>query len=199
MGKAEVRRNDRKLGRKLQVVTGWALLIAGMGIFFDSAASRITFPTLLAPIITPAGADNGSIGLIPAYLGLTIGMICFPFVVYKASGIWPGLVTGAGVVGMFIFWYGYPHYSTIGGLGSILIGIAVLWLPGWARFVSPLWVASGIMGITELVRPGVSWGPIAGFTLAGAAVALTGAFVLWVPSSREPVEDSVPLASQTAH
>lgn len=199
MRKPEVRHDDRKLGRRLQVVTGWALLIAGMGILFDSWAGRMTFPTLLASIVTPAGAENGSIGLIPAYLGLTIGMSCFPFVVRKASGIGPGLVAGAGVVGMFVFWYGYPHYSTIGGLGSILVGISVLWLPGWARLVSPLWVASGIMGITELVRPGISWGPIAGFTLAGAAVALTGAFVHWGLSSTEPVEESTPVVGRTAH
>lgn len=192
MHNAEVQRNDWKLGRKLQLLTGWALLIAASGILFDSWASRITFPTWMASIITPAGADSGSIGLIPAYLGLTTGMICFLFVVYKASGIWPGLVTAAGVVGIFIFWYGYPHYSTIGGLGSILVGIAVLWLPGWARFASPLWVASGLMGITELVRPGINWGPVAGFTLAGAAVAVTGAFVLWGLPTKEPAEQSMP-------
>jgi len=192
MHDAKVRRTDRKLGRKLQLVTGWALLIAATGILFDAWASRIHFSTLLASIITPAGADNGSIGLIPAYLGLTTGMSCFLFVVYKASGIWPGLLTGAGVVGIFIFWFGYPHYSTIGGLGSIVVGIAVLWLPGWARFASPLWVASGIMGITELVRPGISWGPVAGFTLAGAAVAVTGALVLWGLPTKKGAEESIP-------
>lgn len=198
MRTVEVRRNDRKLGRRLQLVTGWALLIAAMGIFFDAGASRITFPTLLASIITPAGAENGSIGLIPAYLGFTTGMICFPFVAYKVSGMWPGLLTGAGVVGMFIFWYGYPHYSTIGGLGSILVGIAVLLLPRWARFASPLWVASGIMGITELVRPGISWGPVAGFTLLGAAIAVTGAFVIWSLPAKEPAEQSMPPAVEPA-
>jgi hypothetical protein len=199
MRKPAIQRSDRELGRKLQVVTGWALLIAGIGIFFDSWASRITSPTFLVSMIAPAGPESGSIGLIPAYLGLTVGMICFFFVVYTASGIWPGLVTGAGVVGIFIFWYGYPHYSTIGGLGSVLVGIAVLWLPGWARFASPLWVASGILGITELVRPGISWGPVAGFTLAGAAVAVTGAFVLWGMSSKESAEESVQLLGQSAH
>ena len=189
---AEVRRSDRKLGRKLQLVTGWALFIASAGIFFDAWASRITFSTWLASIITPVGADNGSIGLIPAYLGLTAGMISFVFVVHKTSGMWPGLLTGAGVVGMFTFWYGYPHYSTIGGLGNILIGIAVLSLPGWGKFSSPLWVVSGFMGITELVRPGISWGPVAGFTLAGAAVAVTGALVLWGLPTKKGAEESIP-------
>lgn len=198
MRNVQVRRNDRMLGRKLQLITGWALIIAATGIFIDSWASRITFPTLLASIITPAGSENGSIGLIPAYLGLTTGMICFLFVVYRTSGMWPGLLTGAGVVGVFIFWYGYPHYATIGGLGSILVGIAVLWLPGWARFSSPLWVASGLMGITELVRPGVSWGPVAGFTLAGAAVAVTGAFVLWGLPTKKQADRSMPPTVEAA-
>lgn len=194
----EVRRDEWKLGRKLQLFTGWALLIAASGILVDSWAGRITFPTWMASIITPAGADSGSIGLIPAYLGLTTGMVCFLFVVYKLSGTWPGLVTGAGVVGIFIFWYGYPHYSTMGGLGSILVGIAVLWLPGWARFASPLWVTSGLMGITELVRPGISWGPVAGFTLAGAAIAVTGGFVLWGLPTKKPDEQSMPPAVEPA-
>lgn len=185
--------NGRTIERRLQLFTGWALLMAATGMFIDAWAGWNTLPTSVASVITPAGADNGSIGLIPAYLGFTTGMICFVVVVYKWSGIWPGLLTGVGVVGMFIFWGSYPDFSTIGGLGSILVGIAVLWLPRWARFASPLWVASGFMGVTELVRPGVNWGPIAGFTLGGAAVAVTGAFVLWGLPTRAPTRPSLPL------
>jgi hypothetical protein len=33
------------------------------------------------------------------------------------------------------------------------------------------------MGIRQLVQPGVHWGPIAGFTLVGAAIGVTGAFI----------------------
>jgi hypothetical protein len=161
------------------------MLIAAAGIFIDAWASW--------------GLDtDGSLGLVPAYLGVITGMIGFVFVVYKTSGVWPGLLTGVGVVGMFIFWGSYLDYSTIGGLGGILVGTAVLWLPGWARFVAPLWVVSGFMGITELVRPGINWGPIAGFTLFGAAVAVTGAFVLWGHSSKEAARQSVSLVGQPA-
>lgn len=191
MSNAEVRQSAPQLGQKLQMFTGWALLIAATGIFVDAWAGRTTLPTWLAPIINPAGAGGGSIGLIPAYLGFTTGMACFVIVAYKTSGVRPGVLAGVGVVGMFIFWGSYPDYSTTGGLGSILIGIAVLFLPGSARFASPLWVASGLMGITELVRPGVSWGPIAGFTLGGAAVALTGAFVLWGLPTKKAAEPTL--------
>lgn len=189
---AEVRRDDGKLRRKPQLFTGWALLVAATGIFIDFWAGSTTLPTWLDPIINPAGAGGGSIGLIPAYLGFMTGMVCFVVVVYKASGMWPGLLTGIGGVGMFIFWGSYPDYSTIGGLGSILVGIAVLSLPGWAKLASPLWVASGLMGITQLVRPGVNRGPIAGFTLGGASVAVTGAFVLWWLPTTEAAEPSLP-------
>lgn len=168
---------DAEVGRRLQLVTGWALLIAASGIFIDAWAGW-------------ALDTDGSLGLIPAYLGFTAGMIGFVLVALKTSGWWPGLLTGVGVVGMFIFWGSYPDYSTIGGLGGILVGIAVLWLPGWARFASPLWVASGLMGITELVRPGVGWGPVSRFTLHGAAVAVIGAFVLWALPTKTAAEPS---------
>lgn len=186
-----VRRDDRKVGRRLQLVTGRALLVAAAGMFIDAWAGSATLSTWLASIITPGGADNGSIGLIPAYLGSMIGMTGLLLVVYETAGMWPGLLAGVGVVGMFVFWGSYPDHSTIGGLGTILVGIAILFLPGWARFATPLWVASGILGITELVRPGVSWGPISGFTLGGAAVAVTGAFVLWSLHTEDPVERSI--------
>lgn len=191
MRAAELPTSNRKIGRKLQLVTGWALSTAAFGIFFDAWAGSATFPTWLASIITPTGAGNGSIGLIPAYLGFLAGMIGFVLVVYETSGTWPGVVTGTGVVGMFIFWGSYPDYSTIGGLGGIIVGVAVLAVPAWARLTSPLWVASGLLGITELVRPGVSWGPVSRFTVLGAAVAATASFVLWgLPTATTPSDSS---------
>lgn len=196
---AEVRRDDGEPGRKLQLFTGRALLVAATGIFIDFWAGSTTLPPWLDPIINPAGAGGGSIGLIPAYLGFTAGMACFVAVIHKGSGTWPGVLAGVGVVGMFIFWGSYPDHSTIGGLGSIVVGIAVLRLPGWARFASPLWVASGLMGVTELVRPGVNWGPISGFTLGGAAVAVTGAFVLWGLPKKEAAETTLPPIVEPSH
>ncbi|HSM15943.1 MAG TPA: hypothetical protein VK845_02955 [Gemmatimonadales bacterium] len=130
-------------------------------------------------LVAPGGLGKGSIGLILAYLGGTVGMIGFLIVLRHRVTIPVAVVAGFGVAGMFAFWYSYPERATVGGVGSILIGVAILALPSWGRLASPLWVASGVMGIPELVRPGVNWGPVASFTLLGAAISVTGAFVLW--------------------
>jgi len=170
---------------KLRTVTGWVLLLGAGGIFIDSWASwslDANSPEWLITVVAPAGLGNGSIGLIPAYLGVTVGMIGFAIIAYRSMGIWVALLAGAGVLGMFTFWYSYPARATWGGVGSILLGVVVLSLPDWGRLASPLWVASGVMGIPELVQPGIHWGPIASFTLLGAAIGVTGAFLLWGPN-----------------
>lgn len=167
---------------RLHRITGWALVLGSSGIFIDSWASwslDAESPEWLVTLVAPGGLGNGSIGLIPAYLGVTVGMIGFLIVLRHRVTIPVAVVTGIGVVGMFAFWYSYPARATVGGVGSILIGVAILALPSWGRLASPLWVASGVMGIPELVRPGVHWGPVASFTLLGAAIGLTGASVLW--------------------
>jgi hypothetical protein len=176
------RKGSDMSSRRSRVITGWALLAGAAGIFIDSWASWTLdsdSPGWLVTIVAPGGLDSGSIGLIPAYLGATFGMIGLVIVLNRSVGIPVAVVSGLGVVGMLTFWYSYPARATFGGVGSILVGVAILALPNWGRLASPLWVASGIMGIPELVRPGSNWGPIASFTLLGAAVGVTGAFVLW--------------------
>jgi hypothetical protein len=69
---------------------------------------------------------NGSIGLIPAYLGATVGMVGFVMILYRSRTVWAAVVAGIGVVGMFTFWYTYPARATLGGMGSILIGMAII-------------------------------------------------------------------------
>lgn len=167
---------------RLHRITGWALVLGASGILIDSWASwalDADSPAWLVMLVAPGGLGEGSIGLIPAYLGATVGMIGFLIVLRHRVTIPAAVVAGVGVVGMFAFWYSYPERATVGGVGSILIGVAILALPSWGRLASPLWVASGVMGIPELVRPGVHWGPVASFTLLGAAISVTGAFVLW--------------------
>lgn len=169
------------VSRRLRLIAGWALLIGAAGIFIDAWASwslNNESPEWLVSIVRP-GLGDGSIGLVPAYLGITIGLIGLVIVLYRITGVWPALICGIGVLGLFVFWGSYPARATFAGLGSIFIGVAVLTLPNWGRIATPLWVASGIMAIPELVRPGSRWGPIAAFTLLGAAIAVTGAFVLW--------------------
>ena len=188
-------------GRRFRLITGWALVAGAAGIFIDSWASwslDSDSPGWLVSIVAPGGLGDGSIGLIPAYLGATIGMIGFVIVLHRNAGILVSVLVGAGVIGMFTFWYSYPARATLGGLGSILIGAAILALPSWGRLASPLWIASGIMGIPELVRPGINWGPIASFTLLGAALGVTGAFCVWgIDNSTEHFDSAPSLHAST--
>ena len=188
------------VGRRLRLITGWALVIGAGGIFIDSWASwslDSSSPDWLITVVAPAGLSDGSIGLIPAYIGATVGMVGFVLVMYRSVGVWVALLAGLGVIAMFTFWYSYPARATFGGLGSILIGVAILSLPNWGRLASPIWIASGIMGIPELVRPGIHWGPIASFTLLGAGIGVTGAFILWGLSSPETRTAARPLSAST--
>lgn len=157
------------LGSNLQKVTGWALLVAALGVFWDAAAYWTG----------SAAQGEGSLGLIPAYLGMFVGLIGLTLVNWRVGGALSGLLAGLGTAGTFVFWGGYPSYSTAGGLGALVLAVSTLYLPGWGRFASPLWVSAGVMYISELVVPGRSWGPISAFTLIGSAFAATGAFVLW--------------------
>lgn len=121
---------------------------------------------------------DGSMGLIPAYLGMVVGLLGLSLVVWRLGGSALGLVAVLGTAGTFVFWGSYPSYATAGGLGALLLGVAVLFLPSWARFTSPFWISSGTLGITELVVSGVNWGPISAWTLLACAFAATGAFIL---------------------
>jgi hypothetical protein len=159
------------LGSKLQKVTGWALLIAASGVFWDAIEVHW---------LGTSAVPDGSLGLIPAYLGIVIGLIGFVFVTWRVGGPVSGLLTALGTAGTLVFWGSYPSYASLGGVGALLLGVSVLFLPGWGRFSSPLWIVAGVMGTGELVRfPLPSWGPVSSFTLIGAALGVTGAFVLW--------------------
>lgn len=167
---------------KLRRITGWALLVGSVGIFIDAWASwsiDASSPSWLVSIVTPGGGGNGSIGLIPAYLGTTIGLIGLFMVIYRLNGMVWAILAGAGVLAILVFWYSYPLRATVGGLGGLVLSVVVLTFPFWGRLASPFWAASSIMGIPELVTPGRHWGPVAGFTLLGAAIGVTGAFLLW--------------------
>lgn len=164
--------------RRLQVVTGWSLLVAAAGIFIDAWAHRlleIWRADWLAAVVSPNGPGGGNVGLVPAYLGVIVGMPALLAVLRRMIPTWAVVLAGVGVLGMLTFWGSYPDHATLGGLGSVLIGVALLAYPGWGRLASLLWIASGLPGVLELVEPGASWGPVSGFTLLGAAIGVTGA------------------------
>lgn len=158
------------IGSRLRKVTGWALLIAAFGVFWD--ATEVHW-------LGTSSLPDGSLGLIPAYLGIVVGLIGITLIGWRVGGSVAGILAGVGAIGTFIFWGTYPSYATLGGLGALAIGVSMLFMPGWGRFTSPVWVVAATMGIPELAVPGRNWGPISGFTLIGAALAATGAFVLW--------------------
>ncbi len=179
----------RGVGRTLRLVTGWSLLAGAFGIYVDSYAGWfLTWesPAWLLTLVAPAGLDQGTIGLIPAYLGVTVGLAGLVLVTLRIAGPGVAALTALGTAGVFIFWYSYPEQATAGGLGAVVLGLAVLLYPTWGRAASPFFVAGGILGIPELVTPGSVWGLVAGFPLVGTAVGLSGAFVLWGAPRSQP-------------
>jgi hypothetical protein len=157
-------------GLGLERVTGVLLLVGAVGILVDAWLSR--------------DSAGGSWGLVPAYVGTTCGLVLLVVVLRRILG-WPAAVVSAlGVASTFVFWFSYPEHAAYGGLGSLVLGAVVLWLPGWGRIAAVPWVFSGTLGLPELVWEGMSWGPLSSFTTLGLALALTGAFVLTHPAPR---------------
>jgi hypothetical protein len=150
------------INRILRQVIGWALLAAAAGIFFDEYAC--------------GGCTQGSIGLIPLYLGFPIGSIGLVIIFKKVAGWISTAIAAVGVAGILYFMFAYPN-GVNGWIGGISLGIAHLFLPLPGRFVSVLWVAVGIFGF-----PGFGMmralAPIPVFVLFGIATAATGLFVL---------------------
>jgi hypothetical protein len=153
---------NSKTDAVLRYITGWALLAAAAGTFFDA--------------YTCDGCSQGSIGLIPLYIGFPIGSVGLVLVFRKAAGWAPALLAAIGLAGILIFMFSYPNRAE-GMIGAILVGIAHLFFPLYGRLASVLWVSAGILGFPAFNT--ASWGPIDGFTMFGAATAASGAFVLW--------------------
>lgn len=152
---------SHKVGSILRYITGWALLAAAAGTFFDAYACD--------------GCAEGSIGLIPLYIGFPIGSVGLVLVFRKAAGWVPAILAALGLAGILFFMFTYPSGAD-GWIGAILVGAAHLYFPLTGRFASLLWAATGILGFPEFGSP--SWGPIAAFTMLGASSAASGAYVL---------------------
>ncbi len=149
-------------GPWLRHITGWALVAAAIGTFWDEIAC--------------GGCPEGSFGLVPLYLGFPIGAFGLALVFRKTVGMIPAVITGLGLAGILVFMGAYPDGAD-GWIGGVLIGIGHLFLPLSGRFAAVLWVASGVLGFPEFGAG--SWGVIRAFSLFGAATAYSGAFVLW--------------------
>ncbi len=144
----------------LERVTGMLLLVGAAGIVVDAWLSR--------------SSAGGSWGLAPAYVGTTLGLVLLVAVLRRLLGGPAAAVAALGVASTFVFWFSYPDHAMYGGLGSLVIGSVVLWLPGWGRIAALPWIASGTLGLPELVWEVTTWGPMSSFTMLGLALGLTG-------------------------
>lgn len=158
----ESEQRKRKTETILRYVTGWALLAAAAGTFFDAYVCD--------------GCAEGSIGLIPLYIGFPIGSVGLVLIFRKTEGWLSAVLAALGLAGILIFMFSYPN-NPEGMIGAVLVGIAHLFLPLVGRFASVFWVATGILAFPAFNT--ASWGPIDGFTMFGVANAASGAFVLW--------------------
>jgi hypothetical protein len=151
----------------LRRVTGLAWLAAALGVLIE---------LFYHEFFCVACNGDGSIGLIPLYLGFPIGAVGFVLVLRRTAGWIATLLAAAGLASILYFMFSYPN-GAAGWIGAVFIGIAHLFLPLSGRFAAVLWTITGILGFPEFGEP--KWGLISAFTVFGAATAISGAFVLW--------------------
>ena len=89
----EQEEQGRMAGRILRYITGWALLAAAAGTFFDVFACD--------------GCAEGSIGLIPLYIGFPIGSVGLALVFRKVAGWVPTILAALGLGGILFFMFSY--------------------------------------------------------------------------------------------
>jgi hypothetical protein len=135
-------------------------------------------PSWLLALLAPDALGGVPVGVVLAYLGAPLGLAGVAVLTRRAAGHAATLLAAVGVTGLFAFWVGYPDLATLGGLGSIVLGWALILWPAPVALASPLWVAAGVLGLPELVPPAVRWGPVTNFTVTAAAVGATGALLL---------------------
>ena len=88
-------REEGIVGPVLRNITGWALLAAVAGTFFDALACD--------------GCPEGSIGLIPLYIGFPIGSVGLVLVFRKVAGWVPTILAALGLAGILFFMFSYPN------------------------------------------------------------------------------------------
>lgn len=161
------------VNRLLRLITGWALIAAAAGTIFDEYAC--------------GGCPQGSIGLIPLYLGFSIGSVGLVIIFKKVAGWMSAIFAAVGLAGILYFMFAYPD-GVNGWVGGIFLGIAHLFLPLAGRFASVLWVGIGILGFPYFGMQ-IALAPIPVFTLFGIATAATGLFVLVSLNSANSLKD----------
>lgn len=162
------RGSGKLVSKRLRQITGWALLASAIGTFYDSYACD--------------GCAQGSVGLIPLYIGFPIGAFGLVIVLRRVAGKLAAFLGTLGLAGILYFMFWYPTAGD-GWIGGVFIALAHLFLPFSGRFAALSWMAVGVLGFPEF--PHRSWGPVEVFQMFGLATALSAAFVLWGLKSQE--------------
>jgi hypothetical protein len=143
-------------------ITGWAMLAAAFGILLE--------------IVIPRPPGEGTIGLIPLYIGFPIGAVGFVIVLWKKTGLFSAIIAAIGLTGILYFMFAYPN-GVQGWIGGFFLGIACLYLPLAYRFATLAWVAVSLLGLPEFYAR--AWGFIDAFSMFGIGTAISGAYILW--------------------
>ena len=155
--------------------SGGSLLQKATGLAWLAAALGVAIEIFYHEFYCTSCRGDGTIGLIPLYIGFPIGAIGFVWILRRMVGWIPTLLAAIGLAGILYFMGSYPNGAE-GWIGAVLVGIAHLYLPFPGRYASVLWIVAGVLGF-----PGFgahSWGLISAFSIFGAATAASGIFML---------------------
>ncbi len=125
-------------------------------------------------ITRPPG--EGTIGLIPLYLGIPIGAVGLVLILRKDEGWLPAAFAATGFAGFIYFMGTYPDHPE-GWIGLVLVGTSHLFIPFPGRLAAVLWVSAGVLAFPEFHAR--AWGGVDGWNLFTTATAVSGVFVLW--------------------
>jgi hypothetical protein len=148
-------------GKILKDIAGWAMIAAAIGILLE--------------VVIPRPAGEGTIGLIPLYLGFPIGSLGLVPTIWKRDGWFPAIMTAVGLAGMLYFLFVYP-LGVRGWAGGFFLAIGFLFLPMPYRFAALTWLAIPFLELPLLNAR--NSGFFDGFVMFGISTALSGIYML---------------------
>jgi hypothetical protein len=158
----EVEKPKRNYWSLMKKITGWAMLAAAIGILLE--------------IVIPRPPGEGTIGLIPLYIGFPFGAVGFVMVMWKNNGWFAAIMAAIGLLGILYFMFAYPN-GVHGWIGGFFLGISSLYLPLPYRFAALTWIGVGFWGVPEIYAR--AWGFLDAFSMFGISTAFSGAYILW--------------------
>jgi hypothetical protein len=150
--------------KMLKNIAGWAMIAAAVGILLE--------------IVIPHPAGEGTIGLIPLYLGFPIGSLGLVPIIWKRDGWFPAIMAACGLAGILYFMVVYP-LGIRGWAGGFFLSIGFLFLPMPYRFAALAWLAIPFLELPILNAR--NSGLFDGFVMFGIGTALSGMYMLIDP------------------